>query len=333
MESWYLLEPSSTTPAGPFTLERMRSMAAGGSLRRDSQVARAGAAGWSTADTDPLLAPLFGIAATPPTSPQPMPGPGGEPYTFGNAWRLGERTVKARYKTMLVVGLVLFAFNLPSFAVQFLTNPVFRGPDYVPSPGSMLGTTCFTWIFNILVGFPLIFGATFAGAEASQGRGSLSDLFAPFRRYGAALGATLLLGAVIVGVSIVAYIPLIVAIGVGASAGGTAALGTAALAGGLVTITLALVLTGTVVMRVWLAPVAAIDPAMGSLGIADSFRFSWAATRGRGWSMMGFTMVSGILAGLTVLACGIGYVLLGLPILYSMLGAMYQLVIRNAPRA
>lgn len=49
-------------------------------------------------------------------------------------------------------------------------------------------------------------------------------------------------------------------------------------------------------------------------------------------SMFAFLVVSIILSGLTLFFCGVGYILLGLPLLYAMTGSMYQLAIRHAPR-
>lgn len=336
MERWYVLDPSATRPTGPFTLEEMRAMAAGGGLHRGSQVARAGAAGWTAAESDLLLAPLLGVHHTPPTSPQPLPVAAGEPYSFGNAWRLGERTIQARYRTMLVAGLVVFAINLPVIIPSILTNPLIVGSERAASPGMALGLGCVSWIYNLLVLLPIVFGAVLAGAEASEGRGSPSDLFGGFRRYGVMLAATAVLFAICVAVAVVSYIPIVIgiAVGVASGAGGQAGMaGPAVGVGLLLTLLLLLVLCIGFLTRVWFAPVIAIDPSMGRMGVADAFRLSWAATRGRAISMFAFLMVSIILSGLTIFLCGVGYLLLGLPLLYAMTGSMYQLAIRNAPRA
>lgn len=348
MESWYVLVDA--TPKGPFTIDQMRSMAASGSLHRGSQVARAGAAGWSDAGSDAMLAACLATTSwsSTPTSPRADSTGPDRRYTFGNAWRLAVRTITSRYKPMLLVGLVVFAATLPVVVPAFLNlpalTPLTGSTPTSQGPSFTLG--CVSWIYNLLVGFPLILGAVIAGAEASQGRGSFGDLFAGFRRYGAALGSTLVLTAIAFACVIVAYLPLVVglgiALGIAKASGGTgadasegahAAIGAAMAVGGLITLVVLVLLMAGILMRVALAPVAAIDPAMGPMGVVESFRFSWAATRGFGWSMFGFVLVAGILAGLTVFLFCVGYPLLGLPLLYAMFGSMHQLAIRNAVRA
>jgi hypothetical protein len=329
MDRWYLLDPSSAQPAGPFTLDQMRSMAASGGLLGSSQVAKVGAAGWSPAASDPALAGLFGAAA-PPVPPVAMPAAAGGRFTFGSAWELSLQTIVSRYVPLLLLALVIFGVNLPSQIASFLLNPTLTGSQ--PSPGVLLTGNCFQIVYIVLIVLPIAYGAIYAAAEVTQGRGSLVDIFMPFRRYGAALVNVLALLAISVACFLVAYLPLLVLVILGGAVGGEAGLGIGAVVGILLTLVAVLAIWAFVLIRIMYAPLIAIDPTMGSMGVADSFRFSWAATRGLNFPMLGFLIVGSLLSGLSILLLCVGYLVVGVPLFLVMSGSMYQLAIRNAPR-
>jgi hypothetical protein len=330
MDRWYLLDPSSGQPAGPFTLEQMRSMAASGALLGSSQVAKVGAAGWSPAGSDPTLAGLFGAAA-PPVQPVAMPAATGARFTFGSAWELSLQTIKSRYVPLLLIALVFFGVNLPSQIASIALNPTLTGSQ--PSPAALLAGNCFQIVYSVLLVLPIAYGAIYAAAEVTQGRGSLVDIFMPFRRYGMTLVNVLALGAISFACVLVGYLPLIVLMGIGAAAGGKTGLGIGAVVGLLLTLVALLAGSAFVLIRIMFAPLIAIDPTMGSMGVADSLRFSWAATRGLNFPMLGFLIVGSLLSLLSILLLCVGYLVVGLPLFLVMSGAMYQLAIRNAPRA
>jgi hypothetical protein len=54
---------------GPYDMDVLSQMAAGGQLNTESQVWRQGMAGWQAAGTVPELAPLFAGAAAPAPAP------------------------------------------------------------------------------------------------------------------------------------------------------------------------------------------------------------------------------------------------------------------------
>jgi hypothetical protein len=154
-----------------------------------------------------------------------------------------------------------------------------------------------------------------------------------FRSYGTTLVGSLFVVAVYAGVAMVAYIPLIVAMVIGVASsprgGGESALILAGLIGGLLMIALLMVGAALVVMRLFFVPLVAIDPALGSMGVARAINYSWRASKGCGWSMTGALIVFSLIAALSFLLLCVGYIFIGLPLLMAMLAVMYETIYRR----
>ena len=341
MQTWFVLDDSSgsPTPTGPFTQAELELMARAGALRATTLVAAAGTQSWIPASTDPLLAALFRQA--PPTSPESIadlpPGSMRRPYGFGLALSMGWTSFTTRWPKWMVLALVWLAITvvtgLPQWIPQMLGSMASDSDSYdVRRMGGILTGVggCIGVILQLLVGLPMFAGLIYAGAEIHEGRGSVGDIFQGFRRYGQALLAGLLLGCVYLACAVVAMIPMLLFVGTAAFARGVAANATAALlVGASVMMVLVLVLFALILMRVLHAPVIAIDPRFGDIGVLEAFRVSWRNTAGLGLSMLVLLIVVGLLAIASILLACIGYILVGVPLAVSVFGAMYVLVQRN----
>lgn len=247
------------------------------------------------------------------------------PYSFGAAWDLGIQTFRARYALLLGMTGVAFAVHMPVSVLRMLWWP--ERPDG-EGPGAYEANLARLGLFaaaNVLVSLPLLFGAAYAAAEASEGRGRALDILLGFRRYGRSLVGALAVQAAFIALAAAACLPAWAALRLGLAE---------SLGAGWIALTLILMLAAILltVTRVLPGAVAAIDPTL-RMGLAETFRFSQAATRGRFLSMSTLVLATMAVSHATILLCGIGYLLIGIPLLFAMLGATYRLAIRNAPRA
>lgn len=284
-------------------------------------------------------------------------------YTFGNAWRLGIATLRARYASLLLLSIAAIAIGLLLAAPQYMTRFVLPDPRGAADSDvvAALAGSCFLLILsvalNVLVAGPLLIGVVYASAQATTGAPQVSDLFIGFRSYGTVIGSYLLVGAIYAGCILAIWVPFMVLSALVLPIIAQVATGSAfaaLFAGIAIAVVLFLVLMARVVMRVVLAPIAAVDPTLGPMRVGQAFRLSWDATKGLGASMLALAMLSGLIAAigpallvvgyyflsvpLVVAVVGIAlaaglYILVGVPLLYAMMGAMYQLVIRNTRTA
>jgi len=72
---------------------------------------------------------------------------------------------------------------------------------------------------------------------------------------------------------------------------------------------------------------------IGSRGVGNAISYCWRASKGLGWPMLGVFLVVGVLASLTILLLGVGYLLIGLPLFFAMLAVMHEMVNRSGIRA
>lgn len=333
MNTWYVLDESSgaQTPIGPFTLEQISQMVSAGSLHARSRVAPIGSSQWGEAASDPVLATLFGTR--PPTSPDAVAPVSASaairPYSFGAALSLGYASFKARWSAWMLLSLGMIGISvviaLPQVVMNNLGQSAMRAGDRGSGILLVVGGLLSAAVLQIFVGMPLFAGWTYAAAKIHAGEPQLADLFAGFRRYGAALGSGLLLLLIYLAVVVAAYIMIgFVAVGIAVSAGSEVTAIVGLLAVVVVSIGLA-----RVVMRVLFAPVIAIDPAFGNPGVMRAFRISWANSEGVGPSMLGLLVVGGLLAAASILLLCVGYIFVGIPLFASIHGAMYVMVHRN----
>jgi len=331
MDSWYLLDESSgsAVPTGPFTLEQLRSMAASGFLRPDSMVAAVGASGWMTASSDVRLAGLFrattepqfgGAWAAPRVAAPPMA------YSFADAFGLAWTSFTQNWVSWLVLGLAWLGctilMSLPQSVLNAISQGMEQSGDNEAAAMLGLGGSCFGLIMQVLVGTPLLAGMAYAGARIHAGEGEFIDLFAAFRRYGAAVGSGALALLGYLGCVLVAAMPVLAVAAVAADEVVWMFLGFA------LTVCAFIVLMATVFMRMLFAPVIAIDPRFGPPGVLESFRISWRQTEGLGVSMLALLFVASLLCGLTILLLCVGYFLIGVPLFSAVIGAMYHLIHR-----
>ncbi len=339
MDSWYVLDESVTPaqPVGPYSYEQLRELAGEGRLSPSTRIARVGGAAWTEAGLEPALTGLF--RGVPPQAPELALGaasslPDGCPeFTFSSCANQTIAVFKARWSQLLTVAGISFGGYL------VLAGPQLFGAIYdaangstEPSPVNLLGVCC-SGMLNFFVGLPFFYGCLHAATGAIRGTMQLGDVLLGFRSYGTTLLGSLFVAAVYAGVAMVAYIPLVVALVIGVasstSGGAESALMLAGLIGGLLMIALLIVGAALVVMRLFFAPLVAIDPALGSMGVARAINYSWRASKGCGWSMTGLLVVFSLLAALSFLLLCVGYILIGLPLLMALLAVMYETIYRR----
>lgn len=339
MDTWYVLDESVTPaqPVGPYGYEQLRDLAGQGRLSPSSRIARVGGAAWTEAGLEPALVGLF--RGVPPQAPELALGaasslPDGCPeFTFSSCANQTIAVFKSRWSQLLTVAGISFGGYL------VLAGPQLFGAVYdaangstEPSPVNLLGVCC-SGMLNIFVGLPFFYGCLHAATGAIRGTMKLGDVLIGFRSYGTTLVGSLFVVAVYAGVAMVAYIPLIVAMVIGVASsprgGGESALILAGLIGGLLMIALLMVGAALVVMRLFFVPLVAIDPALGSMGVARAINYSWRASKGCGWSMTGALIVFSLIAALSFLLLCVGYIFIGLPLLMAMLAVMYETIYRR----
>ena len=278
-------------------------------------------------------------------------------YTFGNAWRLGIATFKAQYWRLALIALVAVLLAsvcvLPFPIASAVIGKPTEGSD---PPGGAAAVWCFSQVLAGLVGFPLIVGMGYASAQAARGRLRIADLFMGFRRFANSLGVmALLLGAYalcffaigLVCISLSLAAPILSRI----APGYEMLVHALAIVVGCV---LGAVALSQLLMRMMPAAVIAVEPSMGPLGVLTSVDRSMAATKGVGWSLLGLAITASppAIAWLAAarmirlyevdettrraiaIALVASWVLLIAPLMCSVYGAMYALLIpaeRKAP--
>jgi hypothetical protein len=334
MKTWYVLDDSTDapTPIGPFTLEQISQMVSAGSLHARSRVAPTGSSEWVEAAHDPVLAALFGTH--PPTSPDGVapvsPSAAIGPFSFGAALSLAYASFKARWSAWMRLTLGMIGISVVIVLLERVMNNL--GQSAMRDGGRGSGTLLSPSgaVLQFFVGGPLGVGSVYAAAKIHAGEPQFADLFAGFRRYGTALGSSLLLVSIYFAVGVAASILMFGSVALAMSlSGGGAGARWVEIVGLLAVVVLVVGLSARVLMRVNYAPVIAIDPAFGNPGVIGAFRISWANSKGVGPSMLGLAIVGGLLAMASYLLLCVGIIFVGLPLLLSIQGAMYVMVHRN----
>lgn len=344
MENWYVLDESlgTATPMGPFTHEQIEAMARSGTVRAGTRVAREGSSSWSAAASDKVLRGLF-IGAAPPTSPDSstgvaVPRARGN-YGFTAALELAEhmpRQALLRLFVMLLIWQILtagfvalhYAWSVAAPVEQITRRPTPISAELMAN-GAYLG-----WFLHLFLGWPLLAGAVYGSAQFIAGEGRLGDLLQGFRRFGNAVVAGLLLGLGCCACALLGWLPLGLTFGFGALTGEGPSHPVTLVNIFAVMSFLLFGLPMLVVVRLFLAPVIAIDPKFGNIGVLAAFRLSWRNSAGL-IALLEWLFVSAMIAAATLAALYAGFVLFAItlllaciPLLLAALGAIHALMCR-----
>lgn len=334
MANWYILDVSTGSPWGPYTRGQLELMVADGRVRADTPVAAVGSTEWIAAAGDPVLAALF--ASTPPTSPDAVIPSASAPvargaYRRGAAFMLAWRSFTSEWPKWFALGLAWPALSVALWLPLWLAE--YAGPSLLQDASAgarLLIGGCFALLVQIFAGAPLLSGLLYAAAQIHDGEGRFGDIFQGFRCYRAALVTGLHLLGIVVLSALVASVPVALtslalsnARGSGASADIAAAIGIIASFATMLTLVI------TVFGRLTHAAGLVVDPKFGALRPKEALRMSWENTRGIAGSMFTLFMWGVLLLVLSMAGCGIGAILVGTPLLCSILGAMYVLIQRG----
>ncbi len=341
MYSWYLQEQTASGPvqSGPYTRMQLAAMHAAGTLKPDTLVCRVGQLEWSPAGSDPQLAGIFAGVAEPPPLGDPPVGAGSSvggalpPYSFAAALEMGWSGFKRNWGVMVLVvlalGLMSAALQIPTQigqALLTLAGKAGHSSSEHMDPAltaASLPFVCCGVLLAFMLGTPLAAGATYAGVAAARGKASFTDLFAGFRRYPAVMGTAL----VKMLVGLVAFLPCTLPVAIGAILSGRAGVPVPLLIGLMITIPLVLTVAAVLFVFIAFPLVAVVDPQMRARGGFPAFSLAW--QMGRNWNSPSAFLLSicmGLVAAASVLACCVGYILLGVPLLMCTLGAAYHLM-------
>lgn len=345
MENWYALDESSgtATPMGPFTREQIEAMVRSGAVRAGTRVAREGGSSWSAAASDPALRELF-MGAAPPTSPDSLKevpvSRGRGSYGLTAAIALAERMPRQallRLFVMLLIWLILtagfvalhYAWSVAAPVQQITRRPTPISAELMAN-GAYLG-----WALHLFLGWPLLAGAVYGSAQFIAGEGRLGDLFQGFRRFGNAVVAGLLLGLACCACASLGWLPLGLTFGFGALTGQGPSHPVTLVNIFAVMSFLLFGLPMLVVVRLFLAPVIAIDPKFGNIGVLSAFRLSWRNSAGL-IALLELLFISALIAAAALAALWTGFglfaillLVLGTPPLLVALGAIHALMRRS----
>ena len=340
--TWYIV--SGGQAIGPVDLVAMKHMFAQGQLKSDTQVCRVGAHAWIAASNDQLLAGIFASARhkeAPPIHPQrphsPPPSINTSTFTFGGAFTRTIDTIKKAWLVLFLAGLIwgfiLTVLQIPSSVLNLLVT---YGSDN--SNELILLYVIMSYVFSFvvfLISAPLNAGLFFVGAQASLGLAKVWDIFQGYKHRVALVFMVSVTYAASSAVAALLWVFLPALLGgVGASL-----INSRKFVFGIPLLILALGIFAAGLyflilysIRYLLASVVACDPSLGSPGFVECFKISSKATKGREGPILGFLIVISALSGLSILLLGVGFILIGIPLLIAGLGAVYHLCCREKQR-
>lgn len=249
------------------------------------------------------------------------------PYSFGNAFEAGFRLLTAHYGMVLLVSLIYFFATIINTVVSFVLDSI------VPLAGTLVSLAA-----QFLLLLPLFSGCMWCMVRGLRGqRVDPSGIGRAFERYGQVVAVHVLSLLVILGLILVPSCflgVLVTAFQAGARGsmgpgGGTAQATMLAAWSILIVGALALLLVVSYVQaRLLCASVLVLDAAVGEHDAIMALKRSWKLTGGLvGLSLLALNVVVMILSLLTILLLGVGYLLLGIPVWFTVLSAAYvQLV-------
>lgn len=341
MQQWYVLDPATGTPAGPFSRNQLKRMAAHGRLRAESQVLVAGSGSWILAASDPELRSLFlhvpWSASSESKKVFAIDSPHDGSYSFHRAFALGWESLLARWPDWVILSvmvLALFAlFTAPAVVINLIARELQRRGDLRSVEiGMFLNqfAAVLSAFLHLFLVTPLMAGFLFAAARIHEGESRLGDLFQGFRCYGAALRMGLIvLGTLIAGTAL-SFAPLVLILRVSSdSLRASPMFDLLVMVGILLIPTIGILIVSPAYARIALGLGIVVDPRFQGVGSIDAMQRCWSQSSGSGLSMMLLGSVTTVLAVLSVLVVGIGLPLIGMPFLCSVIGAMYVLTLQD----
>ncbi|NBX25820.1 MAG: DUF4339 domain-containing protein [Planctomycetes bacterium] len=329
-ENWYVLKDG--VAEGPFDLAAMQARAAEGGLRAETQVCRVGAQGWSWADADEALRPLVAAQAA---FARPV-----QSWSFARGFELLKAWRGPCWGTLVLIGLLWLVALLPHLAMSVMAVILKEETTDEAMLALQAGQGLIALASRLLVDVPLQASIAVIGASAIRGDLRVGDMLVAYRRYFGVLGASMLFGAVVALGYALVMLPII-AVPLMLFAGSSSRPGSGAFPSGVAVV---LLIAGGVVLSLLLAFFAirwiiryafaisiVCDPVYRSVKVFEAFRMSAAAVRGSEGSIFLFYLVTGLLASLTFLLLGVGFLLIGWPLLACAHGATYHLLIRGQP--
>ncbi len=257
-------------------------------------------------------------------------------WSWSNAWALTRAGYTNSWQRLSATTLLLFALN----GVAMLPSMVFimraTSPAGIPlPPGEPSQLSPMFWLLitlsTLAVSLPTSIGIPMCGLAAIDGKPMLMELFRPYRRLGIVIAIYLL------GQLLSAAMLAVIGGGVMLGIALTLPFFGAAHQNWIIGIPLALIvliaaLFGIawyfrVIVRCMFVAVVACDPAFHAPGIVDCFKISWLAMKGREASVIGFMAMIAILAYLSILLLGVGFIVIGFPLVMVALGAVYRLCV------
>jgi uncharacterized membrane protein len=237
------------------------------------------------------------------------------PLTVSNILSLSHRLYTARWG--LIVGAFALAIVLQWIigAITGLIDIAIFGQDLIVSPINLLA--------QILFSTPLLVGALYVAVRVYRNEpATIGDVWIGFSKWLPVVAVGLLVQLAVYG----AMVPIGIAIGILAGAGGGPAM--AALA--------VLLAIGLLVLAVWLsirlyfATMLCADPAGPNLGVIESITTSWRITSGHAWTLFVVAVVLGLLAMVSLLLLIVPFFLYGGPVLVCGGAAAYALACHKA---
>jgi hypothetical protein len=367
MKQWYVVEttPAGQTVLGPLGMDQMRDLARTGRLVASTQVCEVGAEAWSRAAELAELRTLLD-AGTPASAWPPAPvaasvespglggsgsgGPGAAralpPFSFGNAFELAFDVFRRSWVMLLFCALLLFAgqmvVQLAALPLQILTGGVqfdIDGAGNLQPVDSIFGPSELPMVFaafllllvaSVLIGIPLSAAQSWIGVRAVRGQLDIADVVQPFRRYFAVLGAGLLVMLIALLLAMPGGVGIVMGVAMVSAAGAEAQrnLGVLLMIGGLLLVAVPSIYLQT---RLIFALAVACDPEQGDCGPVESLKRSWAMTKGRFWVTLAYFICLVMLLFASLLLLCIGILVVGMPLYYAGLGAIYELARRDSP--
>lgn len=351
-DAWFVGRGGERT--GPFSADILRGMAAGGRLAPTDLVWREGMPAWAPATSVPGLFTPSRPTPAPSPSDNPYAAPGldrtgfapalhdaaalglaSRPYSFSAACALAIQTFKTQWVPLLRMSLIMLGISIGLASPQWIVTTIgaMSGDPAVESATMIVGTV-FAYALNILVTAPLLSGMIVAGANAAVGRANVADVFLAFRRYGRVVLANLLVYLIMVGVFLSACVPLGLAVAFAQAVAGGPTETALGIASAGVSFVLMILGFAMVVARTGYAPAIVADPDLGRLGVIEAIRLNWSRTSvSNGFSLLGLLILMSILVTLSLLLFCVGYLLVGLPLMWAVTGSCHQLLFRGDGKA
>ena len=257
--------------------------------------------------------------------------PSAEPDVLTRTIELGWSTFSSAWGLLVLGGLAMIAASMPGIFVSLVSQAV-RGAIAVSGGSGSAATAVWvaeyaiTAVLTILVVWPIQAGAGIAAVRAS--RGGVTDfgsMFLAFRRLKSVAGAMFLYTLV----ALLANAPGLAAIGWGfwptyqAKSLVVGATEIALIAVGLVWTT---VVGIWIAARLVVAPLRAADPDLPPVGAVAALAEAWSATRGHALAGVAMMILASIAMIVGLLCCGIGVVLLGIPLWLALQAGYYRAV-------